>query len=578
MADAEHSEEFTLRCLPEAEAREETARLEGEGMTVTRIPARCRAGLSEIRIRGFSSETAAARAARQLDMNDANATDFGDADGNYGIVVGPFGSENRLQRHVRLVQDAGHRDLEIGPPAQPVRVVDLRVTANTENEPEAFDFGAPDDDAERMDTRERGRDRDGRRVRFGLDQGRLEGGVTTSSDAPASSSNRAMLAVSSSYKPYRFLEFRAGARVDLVGQTGDESLESGRLDYEDTFVRYSTEETQLTIGAQTPNWGKMDERPPTDRLATRDLTRFNLDPLEDRYRASPAVRFETTLAGHRVDAVFLPLFRPATLPHDDSIWHPVDQREGRLLGRRQDDALGVLVREGDFDDDVSGDGGGGVRISREGRGLDYAFTVQRARRSAPYYALDDDARQALLETGDPAAALDAADGDTFRARHPRTFVVGGDLAFTMSGVTWRAEGAWLSDVPVTTDNLAFDTVEAIDWATSMETFPGDGELRVTLQFSAQHLLGAEGIQGDTESYFLGGEIENTFDRGRWRARLRFSHRLDRRDVYVNPEVAYTAIPAQEFYLGAHYYEGTDRTAGDYFRDNRLIVAGWRGEF
>ncbi len=442
------------------------------------------------------------------------------------------------------------------------------------DEPDAFDFGPPDDDAEPTDAR----DREARQASFGLDQGRIEGGATTASDAPTNSSNHAMLAVTGSYDPNRFLEFRGGARIDAVSQIGDASLGSARLDYEDTFVRYRMEEAQLTVGAQTPTWGKMDEQPPTDRLATRDLTRFNLDPLEDRYRASPAVRFETTLADHRVDAVFLPLFRPAELPHDRSIWHPVDQREGRLLGRRDDEALGVLVCEGSFDDDVSGDGGGGLRVSRDARGVDYALTIQRARHSAPYYVLDEDARQALLETEDPAAALEAADGDTFRARHPRTFVVGGDLAFAVGAVTWRAEAAWLSDVPVTTNDLDFDTVEAIDWAASMESFPGDGELRVTLQLSAQHLQRADDTEDDTEQYFVGGEIESSLDRGRWRARLRFSNRLDRRDIYANPEIAYTEIPAQEFYLGAHYYEGTDGTAGGFFRDNRLIVAGWRGQF
>ena len=574
VAAADGDDDFTVWCLPEAEAREEAARLEAEGMTVTRIPVRCRAGLSEIRILGFASQAAAERVARQFHTGDAPATYFSDSDDAYGVVIGPFGSESRLQRHLRRIQRTGHRNLEIGPPPRPVPAFHLRATIDADAQPEAFVFGTPADDTPRT----RARQDEEPRARFGLDRGRMEGGATTSSDAASSTSSHAMVAVSGRYDPNPFWEFRAGARLDGVGQTGDANLGSARVDYEDTFVRYSSPIAQLTIGAQTPAWGKMDELPPTDRLATRDLTRFNLDPLEDRYRASPAVRFETTLANHRVDAVFLPVFRPATLPHDRSIWHPIDQREGRLLGRREDAALGVLVREGSFDDDVSGDGGGGIRLSRAGRGLDYAVTIQRTRHSTPYYALDEDARQALLETGDPAAALAAADEDTFRARHPRTFVVGGDLAFAAGGITWRAEAAWLSDVPVTTNDLAFDTVEAIDWAASMEGFPGDRDLRVTLQVSAQHLLDAGDIEDDAGTYYVGGEIENSLDRGRWRVRLRFSNRLDRRDVYANPEIAYTGIPAQELYLGAHYYEGTDGTAGGYFRDNRLLVAGWRGQF
>nr|WP_083761806.1 hypothetical protein [Alkalilimnicola ehrlichii] len=372
-------------------------------------------------------------------------------------------------------------------------------------------------------------------------------------------------------------ELRLGARLDGHWQGGGERSGVSRLDadYAENWLRYRGRDWRLTVGTQRVLWGRVDEIPPTDRLSTKDLTRFALDEMVDRRRTNPAVRLEFYQAGWAVDLLFLPLFRPAELPDRDSVWHPVDRERGRLFGLPADPALAPFIRDARIDDDVSGDGdgGGGVRLSRGGAGADFALTLQRARHSQPHYRVDDATRAALLGAGPPP------DRPTLHAEHPRTWVVGGDLATELGAWTLRAEAAWLSDVPVTrADDLRQRTVAGFDWVLGVEGFPGDRDFRTTLQVAGQHLDGAGGVLEAREAYYLTGELENPFADHQWRARVRFSAGLDRRDVYLNPELAWIGFEPHEFYAGLHWLDGRDDTAGGFYRDNRMLVLGWRGQF
>ena len=159
-----------------------------------------------------------------------------------------------------------------------------------------------------------------------------------------------------------------------------------------------------------------------------------------------------------------------------------------------------------------GEGGVGLRLSHAGQGVDYAFTLQQARHSLPYFELNPAVRAALLaDPTDPAAAIVAGGGAaTFTGRHPRTTVVGGDIGLVSGAVTWRLEAAWLSDVPVTTRDLRMETVAAVDWAAGVEFYPGDADTRAKLQLTARHLLDAPAVLDRTDIYALGGELETVF--------------------------------------------------------------------
>lgn len=370
----------------------------------------------------------------------------------------------------------------------------------------------------------------------------------------ASSSSDALLHGAMSAKGQSGMwAFALGARFDAYEQSGTPGFSKMRLDYTENFLRWRGEDTRITVGTQNVLWGRVDEISPIDRMSRVDLSRIILDKLPERRRAVPAVRVEHFAGDSKIDAVWLPVFDAAVLPHENSVWSPVDTVNGRLLGIGSvPGIIGAQVRE-----DIHGSGGGGVRLTSSGGKLDYGLSLQRVRQSQPYYRVSPGLLTAV---------------------HPFSWVVGGELETQRAGATWRMEATWSSDVPVTTSAFQFQTEPAFDLVLGTEFFPGDGETRATLQLAGHKTLANMPIMDRVEFYNFNGELEHTFASGRWRANLRFSAGLDEHDLYLNPKLSYLGIDQHEIFVAAHHFRGAAQTLGGYYKQNDLIVLGWQTKF
>ena len=409
---------------------------------------------------------------------------------------------------------------------------------------------------------------------FKLDRVRVETGMFLDNAAPATN-NYAHLAASMEWKLSRSLEIQLGARVDGSLQTSPNANRL-RADYTENFVRWRGEGIRFTAGTQNITWGRTDEFPPTDQLSRVDLTRFNLDPLADRRRAVPALRLEKFTEDYKLDTVWVPVFQPAELPPWESVWHPVDRTNGRMLGVAPDPVFSYLVKNGSFAEDRGGAGGGGFRLTRTGGSFDWGLSLQRARRSTPYYRLNPDFRTNLAaNAGNYALALAATSGPTFTAVHPMSTVVGGELEFQGAGATWRMEATRSSDIPATTQDLRYLLVPATDVVAGMDYFPGDADTRITLQLASHHLSTSESLVERKTFNAVTGEVEHPFDGDRWRFNLRFLAGLNHRDNYVNPKLTYRGFEPHEFYLAGHFYGGDDQSLGGYHRNHDMVVLGWQ---
>ena len=398
-------------------------------------------------------------------------------------------------------------------------------------------------------------------VKTGVDDLLLEfGALPDAPEADTYSTLRASAYVL--WQPSSEWEFRAGARLDGMSQNGgladhDEML----ADYTETYARYRSGDTRLTLGAQTIVWGRVDEIPLADRVSRVDLTRFALDELPDRRRAQLAARWEQTLGNFKLDAVWLPVFRGAQLPDLDSVWSPVNRGSGQIIGVAPSPALAALVGAARIDEDEHGSGGGALRLTRTGGTVDYGVTLARTRQSLPYYRLG----------GSPAAP-------TLTAVHPFNNFAGADLEWVRGGLTWRSEIGYTGDVPVTRPDGSADATQALDWVGAVEFFPGGGDTRVNLQLVAHALRTDRPVLELDEYYGANGEIETSFDRGRWRAGLRFASGINVRDVYLSPKLAYVGWEPHEIYLAAHYFDGEARTLGGFHQDHSLLTLGLRTRF
>ncbi len=403
-------------------------------------------------------------------------------------------------------------------------------------------------------------DREAEEGAFGIDDLWLEMSYFPDSNATADHQAFFHGQVSGEWQLSDHWDAKLTLRADTYLQNGDRHSEDSTLDYGDTFIRYSEENFRVTLGGQTVMWGRIDEFPPTDYLSTQDLSRYILDDLSDRRRASPALRFEYFSGNAKLDVIALPVFREAELPDKDSAWFPVNRRSGEILGLESTPVTRSIIRATPVVlDEPDGAGGGAVRFSNLTGTLDYAITVQKGRQTVPYFTFDP--VRGVIET-----------------RYPRSWVLGGDIGFEALGGTVRFEAAWIGDTPATEVNGTFTTKESVTWAAAIELYPGDGDGRLNLQIIGRNMLDAGNVLDRDELYWFNGSYEVPFANHNWRFKTRFNIGLDTNDVYLNPEIAYTGWTSREVYLEAHYFSGANGTPGGFHEDNSVIAIGWRGKF
>ena len=366
--------------------------------------------------------------------------------------------------------------------------------------------------------------------------------------------------ISFEWSPSSMWELKASARADGYFETGRDDWGDINLDYDETYIRFKGESSTVTLGAQKILWGRIDEFPPTDRLSTQDFRRFVIDDLENRRLASSALRLEHFFDDKKQDLVFYPDFREAQLPDKDSTWYPVNHRTGEILGLETNAAVEAVVSKAPIKENTpDSEGGFGLRFSSIGSTLDYAFSVQKGRQTIPYFSYNSAT-------------------NTIEGQYPRTWIIGGDMGFEALGGTVKFEATWLSDTPVTRTDGTYTTVKSVDWGAALELFPGDGDSRLNLQLTGTKLIQSPSVMDRAESYAFNGTYEVPFDNNRWRAKVRFNVGLDEKDIYLNPEIAFTGWESQELYLELHFFDGDKGTPGGFYEDNSIVNLGWRITF
>ncbi|MBF0266071.1 MAG: hypothetical protein HQL46_12435 [Gammaproteobacteria bacterium] len=358
---------------------------------------------------------------------------------------------------------------------------------------------------------------------------------------------------------------KVGGRFDGTypheSESSDASLsETSDVDYTDAHISFRNDTIKLTLGSQLIRWGKMDNMPPTDKLATLDLSRGVLPEWGENYRYSPAIRGEWFIDKSKFDLVYIPKFRAAELDDQNGIWYPINQREGKILGIELDP---IVVKSSTVINDFDKHHAMGLRYSSNYNSIDFALTAQRTQHSSPYFI----------------AAIDNASGLlNFHEIHPISNILGFDAAFNIANMTLRMEAAWLSDVPVTTKSLQYQQFPAFEWATGIEFYPGDGDFVGTLQLSGRQINNKQEIIERDNSTYVSGSLAIELFNGKWKLNTRYNIGLEIDDYYISQKVSYQGINNLEIYSILHYLEGEETTIGGFYQNNKLFNIGIKYSF
>lgn len=332
-----------------------------------------------------------------------------------------------------------------------------------------------------------------------------------------------------------------------------------KLDGQNVMLSWVGESSRLSAGYGIVRWGKTDEISPVDRVVAADFTRFNLNTIEERRRAVPLLRWQWFGEDINVDMLYRPWFRKARMPAFKSIWSPVDRRDGRIAGFPDDDpALIAAVKNLPFKDSAGGSGGAAARVSGLYEGIDWGLSLQRQRRSTPYYRVEEDNGKAI-----------------FVGKHPFRWIAGGEMAMAIGKLTMRAEAVYMSAEPVTREDGSYQTVPAWEAVAGIDWWPGDKDTLVVVQLATRWLDTSEPVKDQVTTVALTGSVNTEWGRGDWEARGRYFVALNQNEYYFNPYVTWKRFAPHELIVGAHVFGGSERTVMGYYDDNDQVYLEWK---
>jgi len=369
--------------------------------------------------------------------------------------------------------------------------------------------------------------------------------------------------------------FAAGIRADFWTQAAVRDAAQTSVDYLPSFIGFHETTNTWSLGFQRIDWNRSPTDSALDGLATRDLTRFVLDDeLERRRRANAAIQWQHIENSTKLEVAWLPLFRPAELPDAASIWHPINRERGQMRGLEESGTLRTLIQGGTVGDPAPRFNGGiGIRATQIKGSRYQGYTAQHYRRSEPYFVVNPGI-QAPIKTGIPAAqALASSTGPTLSAVHPSTWLLG----LEEGSDNWHFEVAWSSATPATRDTLAYITVPAATWQTSLRLLPAQS-VSHWLTLSGTHLMTQDAVLDRKNTLRIAGNTWVHDIDSDWRWGTQYLIGLDHPELHLNPYIIYMGFNKTEVSLGLHIFGGARSTEFGYHNDHNQIALAWSGHY
>ncbi len=370
-------------------------------------------------------------------------------------------------------------------------------------------------------------------------------------------------------------EMTYGSRFEATEQSSIKNVQTFELQWLPTYLSVRESDNEMHFGFIDGRWDDNSQESLSDRMSSKILTRYRLDEeVVDRRRPIIGARWQFNHSNYQVDVIANPVFRPAKLPVDESIWHPVSRTNGAMLGIRSTDNWRELIKKGSFAGEKYQFGGIGIRLThRVGRRI-RAITLQYARRSEPYYELNTSIQKLIALGSSVENALAATSGRTFRPKHPHTVV----FSWAEFGKVSHFEVTASSSAPYTTTAYQMKTTLSLEWVLGFIYPTKNKNIHLSSFFTGRRLNTGEDTLDRKLKLGLQGEVSRQWFSQRWLVGVNYQVDLDQLGFYLKPNIRYEQNKFLKISLYYQLLGGGSGTDNGFHSGHSVLGLNWQANF
>lgn len=369
--------------------------------------------------------------------------------------------------------------------------------------------------------------------------------------------------------------FNYGARFTVTEQSGIQRYQKAKLLLEPIYLHIKSNRHNWHIGAADTVWDNENPLSLSDNITRHNLERYKLDiNPEDKRLPSWGIRWQYSHNKYLWDINLFPIFEPANLPQQKSIWHPISLSRGKAKQINTEGDLAYLLKNGALKEKNWDTGGIAVRLDKMIGTSKRAITLQYVRHNTPYPVLNNKLQSALVSGESVTNALQSINDHSFSLEHPYTAV------FTLEerGAISQFEIALLSNTPYTTTNYQMKTAPSANWKLGFDYPHLDRGEKITLYFKGRHISTQETILDQKTRVAIAGVLSTVTKNKSWTLSFTYDIGLNQYDLFLNPRVIFNHSKHVNITLNYQVFAGTNGTEFGYHNQHSNLSIAWLSRF
>lgn len=369
-----------------------------------------------------------------------------------------------------------------------------------------------------------------------------------------------------------------GLKVLAYSENGSTPVKTNIINPDELYLKYKANSTtDISLGYKELHWGRAFEGSPFDNLSTYDFVNFIPPSLEERSWSQLLVHFEKSIQQSKLDLVFIPKHTASIGPAHNSVWSPINQHAGKIVGAESDPIISEAAKLGTVQAAGESKSSIAAKFASSYKDVEYAVNFQKTQPIIPYYYINPAVILAYMFNGNNMAnAITSVNQPTFLLHQPETQVIGVDLSWDFNGKVIDFELSTSSKKPVTLSSGTVSTSPGIDWLVATDFNLGkDESWQFNALISGAQLSTTNEIVDLKEQMFLGFQLQKNFKHDTWTFISKGQLNIKNNDAFIKNEIQYKGWDSNLIVGGIDLYIGPSDSLFGFYSDYNLIYSKWK---